>query len=243
MQSAYFVNLNELEQSETEGFMAQMKTQTTEDYVWIRQMYISPFKIQSYHRFFGTTNPKKDNPEPIRVYNGGRRVSLIKCSDDLVGNYEFFSQVNNTDLPDDEVILMLAKYLTSLPGLEKYFPRKLIETEFHQLMANHNDPYILQWLRTFILEGHLMDKSKKTICPAKEEMFLHYLNWKTQMNLQHAFSRDRFDKLVGERFIGKFKENNHSGESKTKRGYTIELSKAIEYFNVVVPSAYDMLCP
>jgi phage/plasmid-associated DNA primase len=61
MSDNFLVNLNELSKSETKGNEGQFKQMVTDGKLTINSKGVAQYQIDSYHRFFTTTN----NLDPI----------------------------------------------------------------------------------------------------------------------------------------------------------------------------------
>eukprot|EP01041_Mallomonas_annulata_P015134 gene15134-32098_t len=86
MKDAFFVNLNELSLKEMEACEAEFKNLVTEPTITINEKGVSQYSIMSHHRFLITSNKEI----PVKP---GRRTVLIRSSDELIGNKEYFDDL------------------------------------------------------------------------------------------------------------------------------------------------------
>jgi sporulation protein YlmC with PRC-barrel domain len=91
MTNAFLVNLNELSKKETMEAEGKIKGLITDSTLTINNKGVNQFKIQSHHRFFVTTNVLDGG---IKTLCDDRRNLMIRCSDDKIGDKEYFNKLN-----------------------------------------------------------------------------------------------------------------------------------------------------
>jgi hypothetical protein len=111
MKDCFFVNLNELSKKEMTGFEGQFKQLVTEPTITINEKGISQYVINSFHRFFITSNSEI----PVKT---GRRTFIIRCSDELIGNTKHFDKFYSL-MEDQNVLKTFYEYLKNFTYKEK----------------------------------------------------------------------------------------------------------------------------
>jgi hypothetical protein len=84
-----FININEVERRDMMPHMEKLKTMITSPTITIEEKGKKKYEEDNKRHMLITTN--HDNPVPIQ--EGSRRFSYIKCSDELVGNTQYFNEL------------------------------------------------------------------------------------------------------------------------------------------------------
>jgi len=151
MANTFVINLNELSKKETmecEGFI---KGLITDDTLTINEKGKSQYDIKSYHRFIATTN----NEEPFNTSKDDRRNLIIKCSDELCGNKEYFNKFYSI-IEDTNAIKSYYEYLKTIPDMDMFGKLKLPVTEYHQELKEMSENIIERWVKDFTQVNHNM---------------------------------------------------------------------------------------
>jgi len=150
MANAYIVILNEANAGLMRGGgIDKIKELITDGYITINGKGDKPYVMFSYHRFIGNTN--SDNPLGTYTKQGDRRNAMIRSSDELIGDGEYFTQMNLL-LEDDKINYGIYQHLISLEGLDTFHTEKVIQTDYHKLVKNQNKDLYLQFLEDYILQ-------------------------------------------------------------------------------------------
>ena len=91
LQNATLLNINEPERKAGFAYAEKLKDVITNPHLMIHHKGKTPFKIKNLMRFFITTN----NEDAMPLKEGQRRYMLAKCSDELIGNTEYFNTFYN----------------------------------------------------------------------------------------------------------------------------------------------------
>jgi hypothetical protein len=157
MKNAFLVNLDELSKKEGEGADGYIKGLITEPRITINEKGIIPYEIPSYHRFFITTN----NEDPVKTSKDDRRKLIVRASDELIGNREYFDKMYAM-LEDDNAVRSIYEYFKALPGADKFAKVPLPETEYHRDIKEAQTSPIELWLRQFVVENGNLAYVEKT---------------------------------------------------------------------------------
>jgi hypothetical protein len=145
MASAFLVNLNELSKKDTIDSEGKMKALITDPRISINNKGVNQFEIPSYHRFIITTNKE----EPVNTTKDDRRKLIVRCSDELCGNTEYFSKFNDF-VESINVVKTCYEYFKALPDLDTFNQVQIPQTEYKKDMAQLSVSPIELWLKHFV---------------------------------------------------------------------------------------------
>jgi hypothetical protein len=148
MENAFLVNLDELSKKDTIDAEGKIKGLVTEPTMMINKKGVKAYPIKSYHRFIITTNGE----EPINTSKDDRRKLIIRASDELCKNQDYFNTANDY-LEDDDAVKTCYEYFKSLPDIDKFNRLKLPVTEYHQELKDVGRCPIERWLEDFAIEN------------------------------------------------------------------------------------------
>jgi len=147
MASAFLVNLNEISKKDTLYCEGMLKALITDPTIIINQKGVSPYQIQSYHRFIITTN----NEDPIATSKNDRRKFIVRCSDEKIGDIEYFKKLNEL-LEDDNVLKTCYEFFKNMPGIDKFREIPLPRTEYQEELKESNECPVERWIPDFVKE-------------------------------------------------------------------------------------------
>jgi hypothetical protein len=181
--NCYFVNLNEIGKKQVMEAEEELKSLQTDESLTINDKGKSPFEIRSYHRFFITTN----HMAPLNPEGDDRRNVFIRTSDELIGNYEYFSMWNDEILPDVNCIKTFYEYFKSLPDLDKFHKMPVPNTDHQQDLKQLAICKPEQWLKYFTYRltvgGNAIPKEPTKL--SSMEIFQDFNNWKENQKVQY----------------------------------------------------------
>lgn len=148
MKNSFLVNLDELSKKEGDGADGYIKGLITEPRITINEKGIIPYEIASYHRFLITTN----NEDPVKTSKDDRRKLIIRASDELIGNRDYFDKMYAM-LEDENAVKSIYEYFKGLPGADKFSKVPMPETEYHKDIKEAQMSPIELWLRHFVTEN------------------------------------------------------------------------------------------
>jgi len=148
MKNVFFVNMDEMSKKECEGADGYIKFLITEPRITINEKGVIPYEIDSYHRFFITTN----NEDPVKTSKDDRRKLIVRASDELIGNRDYFDKMYDM-LKNDSAVKSIYEYFKTLPGADKFSKVPLPETEYHKDIKEAQMSPIELWLRQFVTEN------------------------------------------------------------------------------------------
>jgi hypothetical protein len=206
MQDCFLVNLNELSKSETSGHEGKMKQLVTDGTLTINPKGVSQFRIQSFHRFFITTNKE----EPIVTKKDDRRNLIIRSSDELIGKIEYWDDMKKT-VDDNNVIRTFYDYLKDIKDMDKFRFIPIPKTDYQENLKEGNREIIDIWLQDFIVDNIYLEKVEKT----SMELFNLFLLWCETKKISYNINQVKFGvKLNNLRISGITSIHTNSGSKK-----------------------------
>ena len=187
MANTFLVNLNELSKKETVESMNYIKALITDTELTINNKGVSQYKIQSYHRFIITTN----NEEPINTTKDDRRKLIIRSSDELIGNKEYFVKMNDVLLPDVNVIKTCYEYFKSLDGLDKFLAIPMPTTEYQEELKSLDINYIEEWIKYYVNEFDDTDEDI-VVQLSSQEVYKLFSNWINNNGYKYELNNVQF---------------------------------------------------
>jgi hypothetical protein len=157
MKNAFLVNLDELSKKEGEGADGYIKGLITEPKMTINEKGIIPYEISSYHRFFITTN----NEDPVKTSKDDRRKIIIRASDELIGNRDYFDKMYAM-LEDKNSVKSIYEYFKGLPGADKFSNVPMPETRYHKDIKEVQTSPVELWLRQLTIDNINLEYVEKS---------------------------------------------------------------------------------
>jgi hypothetical protein len=145
MANTFLINLNEMSKKDTLECQGRIKGLITDGKLTINNKGMNQYQIQSYHRFIVTTN----NEDPIVTKSDDRRNLIIRTSDELKGNDEYFKRMNEM-INDVNVVKTFYEYLKNIPNMENFREIPLPQTEHQNEMKEMNMDIEERWVRDMV---------------------------------------------------------------------------------------------
>lgn len=103
MANAFIIVLDEVSKKETQHSEGQIKGLITEPTITINGKGKAHFTIASYHKFIATNNPDQYGNEPMTTTKDDRRKYFMRCSDEKIGDKEYFDSIYAMYKDDNKV--------------------------------------------------------------------------------------------------------------------------------------------
>lgn len=187
MANSFLVNLDELSKKETVESTNYIKSLITEDTLSINNKGIGQYEIKSYHRFIITTN----NEEPINTTKDDRRKLIIRSSDELIGNKEYFVKMNDVLLPDINFVKTCYEYFKNLDGLDTFLSIPMPTTEYQEDLKSLDINYIEEWIKSYVNEFDDTDDDIIVQLSSKE-VYDKFTDWITDNRYKYEINALQF---------------------------------------------------
>ena len=148
MMNAFVVNLDELSKKETLEAEGRIKGLITEPNIDINMKGKNVITIRSYHRFIITTNKE----EPINTSNDDRRNLIIRCSDELLNNKEYFDIINKM-IENKKVAKCFFDYLNNLDVPKNFNNLDKPTTEYQENLKQLSKTPIDLFIEELVMEN------------------------------------------------------------------------------------------
>jgi hypothetical protein len=168
MSNKFLVNLNEMSKKDTLECQGKIKGLITDGKLTINNKGMNQYEIQSYHRFIVTTN----NEDPITTKSDDRRNLVIRTSDELKGNSEYFKKFYKM-MDDVNVVKTFYEYLKNIPYMDNFGELPIPQTEHQNEMKEMNMDIEERWLRDMVQNN---DKDFVMSNPESLKRFMDFCN-------------------------------------------------------------------
>jgi phage/plasmid-associated DNA primase len=219
MCDAFLVNLNELSKKSTKDCMGKIKGLITDGAMTINPKGITPYKITSYHHFIITTNSE----DPMPTKKDDRRFWIVRSSDELIGNKEYFDDIQKI-IQDDNAIASIFQYFKTLEGADNFKNVERPLTEYQQNIQDANISAPERWLRDYVsgcgeAEVELLGK----------EIYQKFQAWKETNGIIFEMNAIKLGMALSNMNVDGIKKGRHTEKGATK---IFEIKKIRKHFGV-----------
>jgi hypothetical protein len=183
MLDTFFVNINELSKSDFKAGEQQFKALVTDSFMTINPKGIKSFKSKSFHRVAITTN--KD--DPIDTSDDERRTLVIRASDELIGNKDYFNKLY-AYFEDKETIKAMYDYFMQIPDLQNFHIISTPVTEHQKQLAKLSRSPIENFINDLVEENI----DKKEINISAKKLFEKFSDWKVTNDVDFNMNSVKF---------------------------------------------------
>lgn len=178
MTNCFLVNLNELGKAEIGDNGGRLKALVTDTSITINNKGVNQFKASSYHRFIITTNKE----DPIKTSDDDRRNFIIRSSDELCKNYDYFKEINGY-LDNINVIRTCFDYFKNEVEVGEVLG-DIPQTEYQQNLKEVNRSAVDLWLEDFTRKNVEVDKVEKL----GGDTYKEFEHWRKKNNVNFETS-------------------------------------------------------
>lgn len=218
MANAFLVNLNELSKKDTIDCDSKIKGLITDQRLTINSKGIEQYDIKSFHRFIITTN----NLEPINTSYDDRRNLIVRSSDELIGNKEYFNKLHLI-LDDENVIKTCYEFFKSIPNMDKFNELSIPHTEHHDNLKSLSLSPIENWLKDFAYNNS--NKDNKNIELFGIDTLNLFKNWCCDNNVKYDIDAKKLGVRITNLKIMGIDKGRHTNKGDS-RIYNIEKLKS-----------------
>ena len=145
MATTHLVCLNEISKADTSAVMGKFKGLVSDPHIYINEKGKGSYKMKSHHKFVIFSN----NQDPIRSEVGDRRLYIIKSSDALIGNKEYFTTMNKL-INDADSISSIYCHFKNIPDVPTTFNVcDFPKVAYQEIIQEANRDYVDLWLEEF----------------------------------------------------------------------------------------------
>jgi hypothetical protein len=207
MSDTFLINLDELSRKESVECEGKIKGLITNPRLTINEKGVKQYSIISFHRYFATTN----NEEPWKLVKDDRRHFVVRSSDELIGNKDFFKKCYEL-MNDVNVIKTCYEYFKSIPDLENFGKMKMPETEYSADTKEATISPIESWIKSLVLENYYEEKVEISD-KSQYEMFTE---WSKKCGLEFKISSIQFGVRMKRLNISGVEFGKHTNKGNTR---------------------------
>lgn len=219
MTNSFLVNLNELSKKDTIESQGKIKGLITDKSLTINAKGKDQFEINSYHRFIITTNKE----DPINTSQDDRRNLIIRSSDELIENKEYFIKLNLL-LEDIIVVRTCYDYFKNIKNLNNFCSLPLPKTNYQEN---------LKLLNYSVPEQFIMDfcsSNNGIIEVSSSELYELFLNFVSSNNIEYKITPLKFGVKISNLNISGIEKGIHS---RTGNSRSMDVDKIKKHFNII----------
>ena len=221
MINTFFVNLNELSKKDTVESQGKIKGLITDTSLTINAKGKDQFEMNSYHRFIITTNK-----DPIATSQNDRRNIIIRSSDELIGNKEYFDNMNDILLEDINVIRTCYDYFKSIPDLDKFHKIPLPKTSYQENLRLLD----LSPPEQFLIE--FCSKNEGLVEVENKDFYNQFNEFIESNNIEYKTTPLKFGVKIANLKIDGVEKGKHT---KTGDYRNIDIDRVKKHFKIVDP--------
>ena len=230
MASTFLVNLNELSKRETSESEGRIKGLITDPKLTINNKGVNQYDIDSYHRFIISTN----NEEPIKTARDDRRNLVIRSSDELCGNKEYFTTLYKM-LEDENVIKTCYEYFKNIEGMDCFNKLPLPLTEYHSELQTMSVSPLESWIKSLV-EDNFYKPSIELTDKVQYDMFKV---WCKDCGLEYNITSMQFGVRLKRLNITGIDFGKHTNKGNTKVFDIETLKKYFKIENAVLADEHN----
>lgn len=231
MENSLFVNIDELSKHDMKLAFNKLKNLVTAPRIYINKKNCPEYEVNSYHRYLFTTNSN----DPLPTSKDDRRFVIIRCSDEKIGDREYFNKVYKL-LEDKNTMRALYDSFMDEPNIQDL--KNIPQTEFQDNLKESYEPPEIKWLRDEITMNGFANHMKS------QELGKDYIVKETINNLYSSYSAfckkmklDFVDNVI--KFSLKLNNSNITGLGKATNGkqYSyrmLNISEMVRYFEISI---------
>ena len=182
MSSAYLVILEELTEKKTTEYDGTIKDLITSGIISINQKGEKPYDIKSFHKFISASNT-----QTIKTIKGDRRNFMMKASNELIGNQEYFKLLREYTR-DKRIQQVFHERLLDQEGIDDFKLLLIPITEYQKTLQNANrdecDLYLEDYVTNFINENERITKSS--------DIYLDFTQWMERHGYEYKMTCTKF---------------------------------------------------
>ena len=221
MTSTFLVNLDELSRKESVECDGAIKALITNPKMTINNKGINQFSIMSYHRFISTTN----NEDPVKTSKDDRRNLIVRSSDELIGNTEYFNEMYKL-LNDVNVVKTCFEFFKNIPDMQNFNKLKLPITSYQEDITDASRSPIESWIIDYATENSECDSPIELIGQVQYTLFIE---WCKRCGFEYKISSIQFAVRLKRLSIPCITQGRH-----TKSGNTLmfDIPAILKHFNI-----------
>ena len=231
MKDAFLVCFNEVNKSNFFNLNDKKKAIITDSNININIKGISEFNIPSYHRFIAFTN----NPDPAT--KNKRRDLFIQCSNEKVGNEEYFNE-GFTYANDLDVATYIYNSYMNYETKPKINVKDIPTTNYDTMIAEEQENPVITFIKEYIQDNRT--KPEKIV--PTDIFYQQFKDYCMSNYINNNVSKISFAmKLVSLKLDCLTKDSKWI-EGKTKRVFVLKIQELLKHYKLNNPQENTNTC-
>jgi hypothetical protein len=143
LSNRYLVCFNELCKKQLSGHSGTLKALITDNAIPITNKGLDSRVENSFHRFIGCTN----KTIPINIEKGDRRFDVLRSSDELIRNFDYFNRFNAM-ISSNDALASIYEFLMGV-DLGNFYDAEKIDSSYQCDLKEVSEPLYVQFMRHF----------------------------------------------------------------------------------------------
>lgn len=171
MANAFIIVLDEVSKKETQHSEGQIKGLITEPTITINGKGKAHFTIASYHKFIATNNPDQYGNEPMTTTKDDRRKYFMRCSDEKIGDKEYFDSIYDMYKDDNK---MKSVYEFFKKREIKRLEGKLPCTDYNNDLKESSIPILQEFIMDLLSDENVFADTNQI---TSQDLFAKFNKW------------------------------------------------------------------
>ena len=232
MGSSFLINLSEMSKKDTLQSEGRIKALITDSNIAINNKGINPFNQTSYHRFIITTN----NEDPLTTSKDDRRNWVVKSSNELIGNTEYFNKIYAL-LDDVNVIKTCYEYFKNITGIDEFKEIPIPRTSYQEDMKDLSVSPIEKWIIAYTCENY--NETEKEILGS--QMYSLFNTWCEKCGIKYELTVQAFGIRLKRLNINGIEILKHTNKGEMKKLVFPLIKQHLKIENIeIIPENYSV---
>ena len=203
--SKFLINIDEASKKEMAICEKKFMNMASEPMVTLEAKGGKTFEIQNFIRFIGSTN---DLDGGFPTQHGDRRTYIIRSSDELIGNAEYFTKFNAM-IDNDHAVWSIYQFLKNLENVPRKFENveRFPKSEFQAILKESTRSIIDLWLEDFTVRHQ--DEEAKELSNA--EVYEDYEHFQADQGFPIKYSHNQFHSKLSLLMLPEIKDKKVKG--------------------------------
>lgn len=217
MANAFIIVLDEVSKKETQHSEGQIKGLITEPTITINGKGKAHYTIASYHKFIATNNPDQYGNEPMTTTKDDRRKYFMRCSDEKIGDKEYFDSIYAMYKDDNK---MKSAYEFFKKREIKRLEGKLPCTDYNNELKQASVPVLQVFIADLLSDENQFANTNQI---SSQELFAKFNKWTETTKTKYDCNSLQFGCRIANLNIAGMKKANHIGSLRGK-GWEFDLA-------------------
>ena len=170
----YFLRIMEATKKGFKDHIEAARAKITDEVMRVRALYGAADNIKSFHRFYLDTN----NEDCIPDEHDERRFFIIKCSDEKIGQHEYFADLADA-IKSPAGVRAFYEFLMARPCKPHYMGKDIPVGDFARKLKDHNRSHGDLFVQAIVEDQRIVQAK---ITWSVDEVYKFYTEWQAHGN-------------------------------------------------------------